>query len=499
MDVLAHPDVIKVAGHRPDAGVIRECHERMAVAGRERGTGSRDLLFRLAQTRGGGVSGAAVACCVLPTRRPGDDGLGHARDGPRRRTARRPRRAGARCRLRVAPGVSFAPRPRRADRVPGVAVIASGDLAQQLTGLDTPAVSIFERLMASWSILADLSFSDLLLYVPVDEYSLADATRSGELSPEQEGVASIRGLHFVVVGQIRPGGNPTVVRDDLVGRIVDAASLPLVMEAWESGVITTGEWSSEEIELPARELRTGGLPQRRRRRPRPCLVAIGRPPQADARRAYLPIFGRLARMVRAGTFPFKSEDEVVEDPPRVGDGVIVLDVNARVTFASPNAIEHLHRVGVVGSIVGTTFEEMGIESQAIAEAFNNSQPAIEEIERRPETIVVVHCMPLLDEHRVVGAAVLVRDVTDLRRRDRLLLSKDAAIREVHHRVKNNLQTISSLLRLGRAGSRTWVRVRRCSRRNTASVDRGGARNPRVRAWRPGPLRGDRADARATRS
>jgi two-component sensor histidine kinase len=43
--------------------------------------------------------------------------------------------------------------------------------------------------------------------------------------------------------------------------------------------------------------------------------------------------------------------------------------------------------------------------------------------------------------------VLLRDVTEIRRRDRLLLSKDAAIREVHHRVKNNLQTISSLLRL----------------------------------------------------
>jgi two-component sensor histidine kinase len=43
--------------------------------------------------------------------------------------------------------------------------------------------------------------------------------------------------------------------------------------------------------------------------------------------------------------------------------------------------------------------------------------------------------------------ILLRDVTDVRRLDRLLLSKEAAIREVHHRVKNNLQTISSLLSL----------------------------------------------------
>jgi two-component sensor histidine kinase len=41
----------------------------------------------------------------------------------------------------------------------------------------------------------------------------------------------------------------------------------------------------------------------------------------------------------------------------------------------------------------------------------------------------------------------VRDVTDLRRRDRELVTKDATIREIHHRVKNNLQTVAALLRL----------------------------------------------------
>jgi len=61
--------------------------------------------------------------------------------------------------------------------------------------------------------------------------------------------------------------------------------------------------------------------------------------------------------------------------------------------------------------------------------------------------VLVQCIPLLEVGRVSGAVVLMRDISELRRRDRLLISKDATIREIHHRVKNNLQTISSLLRL----------------------------------------------------
>jgi two-component sensor histidine kinase len=62
-------------------------------------------------------------------------------------------------------------------------------------------------------------------------------------------------------------------------------------------------------------------------------------------------------------------------------------------------------------------------------------------------VILATCIPLLEHGSVTGAVLLVRDVTELRRRDRMLLSKDATIREVHHRVKNNLQTVSALLRL----------------------------------------------------
>ncbi|HZL81135.1 MAG TPA: sensor histidine kinase, partial [Demequina sp.] len=56
-------------------------------------------------------------------------------------------------------------------------------------------------------------------------------------------------------------------------------------------------------------------------------------------------------------------------------------------------------------------------------------------------------IPVMENGTRVGAVLLCRDVSDLRRRERELITKDATIREIHHRVKNNLQTVAALLRL----------------------------------------------------
>ena len=63
------------------------------------------------------------------------------------------------------------------------------------------------------------------------------------------------------------------------------------------------------------------------------------------------------------------------------------------------------------------------------------------------TAIIMRSIPLRPRGEAIGALVLLRDVTDLRRRDRELVTKDATIREIHHRVKNNLQTVAALLRM----------------------------------------------------
>ena len=94
-----------------------------------------------------------------------------------------------------------------------------------------------------------------------------------------------------------------------------------------------------------------------------------------------------------------------------------------------------------------TLAELGFHDDMVRKAFEHRIPVVEEFEPASDVALLCRCLPILAGGEIAGGVLLVRDVTDLRKRDRLLISKDATIREIHHRVKNNLQTISSLLRL----------------------------------------------------
>lgn len=311
------------------------------------------------------------------------------------------------------------------------------------------------RLTARWGLLSDLSFSDLILYTPLktmrEHSTLRTHASVDELSSGKRmdySVVEGERLQFVVEDQERPTTSQTLFQNDLVGRVFDAEDIPLVHEVWRTGQITT---LGDDDVRPIRDVHRECIPIRLQGEIVAVLERVWAP-KAGRRtggleRIYMRLFERLAEMVNAGIYPFLGDEEMVEDAPRVGDGVIVLDAEQRISFASPNAVNALHRVGIVSALIGSTLRELGVESGAIEEAFANRLPATEEVERRNDAIVLMQCIPLIDNQRVTGAAILIRDVTDIRRRDRLLLSKDAAIREVHHRVKNNLQTISSLLRL----------------------------------------------------
>jgi two-component sensor histidine kinase/PAS domain-containing protein len=307
------------------------------------------------------------------------------------------------------------------------------ELALSHTTLKPEELGHLQRLLGSWSVLADLSFSDLLLVVPVTH-------REGQPQPEDP--------ELVVLGQMRPNNRPTLVDQDLVGQTINETQWALAASCLHSGEIMRG---SIHHPILGEQVPVENIPVRFAGTVIAVLLRVSlaplKGPTSMYERTYLDVFERLADMVAQSAFPYPDEDVGTEEAPRVGDGVVVVDADGRVEFASPNAMNAFHRMGIYSPPEGRRFDDLDIEETAIEWALANGRPVVEEVERRPDVIVLLHCIPLLSHGVVTGAMILLRDVTDVRRLDRLLLSKDAAIREVHHRVKNNLQTISSLLSL----------------------------------------------------
>jgi two-component sensor histidine kinase len=312
-----------------------------------------------------------------------------------------------------------------------------GDLLAEHTVLPGTAVDHLHAVVGEWQLLADLSFADYLMWVRRDD---------GEL---------------VCVAQVRPNTAPTVLLADAVGTLNTADDMPVVTSAFTSGHIgresDVGQGDSRNgswLNVEAVPVRHGS---------QVVAVLTHQTALADRRkaspleRAYLDCARNLLHMLSEGTFPNVGDLAMSRSSPRVGDGFIRLAVDGSVVFASPNAISAYHRMGLAAELEGHDLVAITrplisdpFEAQELANHVRDSLAGGSSMRMEVDAggaAVLLRTLPLVVHGSAAGAGVLIRDVTEVKRRDRALLSKDATIREIHHRVKNNLQTVAALLRL----------------------------------------------------
>ncbi len=284
---------------------------------------------------------------------------------------------------------------------------------------------------SQWHLLADLSFSDLLLWLP---------DGSGD--------------RFECIGQIRPVTGPTALEDDVTGETI----------VHELDHAVTAAYMTEQIaETSDNELNAGipvdvwAVPIMRGGR---CIAILERHTNLMGLRAlgaleenYMEAAGVLTSMLLEGQFPLTPiMDKALA--PKVGDGVVRVQTDGVISYASPNAITAYRRLGAQGDIEGENFGDLtrrlrhGVETvgQTMLTDVRQQRAAVFDVEQSRASMRFV-LLPLVVADISVGMLVLCRDTTDLRRRDRMLVTKDATIREIHHRIKNNLQTVAALLRM----------------------------------------------------
>ncbi|WP_253879437.1 sensor histidine kinase [Actinomadura rupiterrae] len=324
------------------------------------------------------------------------------------------------------------------------------DLVRDHTDLTDEDLEWLHALVSDWQLLADLSFADLVLWVPLrSDAVLPPADRRARPQPP----GSVPG--WVAIAQMRPTTGPTAYPDDLVGKVVRSGRRGLIDVAWrERRIVREGdpEWGSG---IPVRE---ESIPVRRGAK---LLGVIQRSTNLSSARTpsrleltYLQSASDLAQMIAEGRFPVPGEEPNLVRSPRVGDGLIRLDRSGHVTYASPNAQSAFRRLGLATDLVGESLGRVTGDLCDTGEPMEEALPVVlsgrapREVEVEAHgSVMQLRTIPLVVGGNRIGAIVLCRDVTELRWRDRELMTKDATIREIHHRVKNNLQTVAALLRL----------------------------------------------------
>jgi two-component system, sensor histidine kinase PdtaS len=294
------------------------------------------------------------------------------------------------------------------------------------------------ELVADWQLLADLSFADLILWVPIRK----------DVSMWPTG--------HIAVAHIRPTTTSTVLINDVVGDELLWGAKPAIDEALSGDEIVK---ASDPEKIGEMLVKTETIPVTFGGQ---VIAVISSHRNIDHSRGsgklesnYREVAQHLFQMVAQGSFPFKDAGSLFEPVPRVGDGLIRLDANSAISFASPNAKSAFSRMGWRGDLEGRNLGE--VAEQVVTASANASEQGVRsrlngkelqrvEIDNQGATIDLL-VLPLIVGTDKIGAIVLLQNVTELRRRDRELVTKDATIREIHHRVKNNLQTVSALLRL----------------------------------------------------
>ena len=319
--------------------------------------------------------------------------------------------------------------PRAADYAGSVPSL--DDIAQFQTSLTSDDVAWLHALVADWQIIADLSFSDLVLWIP-------DAESKGMWAG----------------AQIRPATWRTTLFEDVAGTFVPTGRGDRLEVAFSTGAVAP---ERVEVDADGTSIRVEDIPVRRGG----ATIAVVSRRSTESRSrtagaledAYVEASRELTQMIRRGEFPVPGSRSDLADSLRVGDGCVRTDATGTVRFASPNAMSAYRRLGLVGDLVGTHLGDVTtslVDRRPTDRGFRGllrgDQSTEAEIENSGASLLL-RVIPLRSGGRPSGSLILLPDVTELRLRERELVSKEATIREIHHRVKNNLQTVAALLRL----------------------------------------------------
>lgn len=158
------------------------------------------------------------------------------------------------------------------------------------------------------------------------------------------------------------------------------------------------------------------------------------------------ILSETAEQLTQTLINFRENDNGEFIPYHLTDAIVIFDLNGKSTYANKVAEELYLNLGYRDNIVGMDFENLVLTDITFNEAISKKECIITEASVGKFYLQIKYASTMRKDN--VGRLImLIKDITDIKEKEKEIVIKSVSIREIHHRVKNNLQTVVSLLRL----------------------------------------------------
>ena len=246
------------------------------------------------------------------------------------------------------------------------------------------------------------------------------------------------GKHFLVLAQARSHTMVQPLRLAPVGSLVPVETEPVVAKTLATGQPLVGV-RGDSSHPDSLEMHTYGIHDG----PDAIAVVSLEVPTGQLQERGNACLVDTARMILQNARSALDPEAYRAISPR--DGILIADAYDRIIYANA-AAQHIFRVLGVGSLLGVRLDAPELSRHITRETVKPERPTEKEIEAGGLALLR-RDLPILAGGRLLRRVVVVEDVTALRQKEKELVVQEAVIREIHHRVKNNLQTIASLLRM----------------------------------------------------
>lgn len=328
---------------------------------------------------------------------------------------------------------------------------------RQCLNLTKDGIAYLQTIEQQMGIVADLSRADILLY--------------GRRSEREA----------VVLSHARPHSLAHVYLKTREGRVVDNNRRPEVISALISG-IAQGETRSSIVEgapvvrqtwpvyFPHPFVGGGPVDETRSNPPRviAALVVVTNLIEHERHRLRSKVYRKALKKLQAMLLRGQIHGAEKLSPFGEQDGILFVDNDGIIRYASGIAANLYRRLGYRETLVGRHLSALETSDEEILrQAVSQNQCLERETMEEAQRIWIHKALPLVSvwppfwpwlksfnvplpispRQKRYGVILALHDATETRRQDQEIRVKNAMIQEVHHRVKNNLQTIAGLLRM----------------------------------------------------